>query len=217
MCANFRPTRPERLHLVGLPPADFDYAPELWPGSRGPFLRSREDHLELVRGVFGLVPHWEKTPSESFRRCYNARSETASTKPSFRDAWRRGHRCVVPADAVFEPCYESGKPVRWAVSRADGDPLLIGGLWSDWTDHRTGEVTPTFSLLTVNVIQHPILNRLHAPEDEKRGVVMLEVRDLDAWLHGTDDQIRSLLRPLPPENLVAAPCPLPPRAKAVPA
>lgn len=31
----------------------------------------------------------------------------------------------------------------------------------------------------------PVLSLMHRPEKEKRGVVMLEQGDWDAWLHGS--------------------------------
>jgi putative SOS response-associated peptidase YedK len=40
----------------------------------------------------------------------------------------------VPAEAIYEPNYESGKLVRWRISRRDGQPLGIAGLWSWWRD-----------------------------------------------------------------------------------
>ena len=48
-----------------------------------------ESHREVFIGQFGLMPFWAKDPTVA-RRTYNARSETADTKPNFRDAWRRG-------------------------------------------------------------------------------------------------------------------------------
>jgi len=40
---------------------------------------------ETLTGKFGLLPHWAQ--DEKFaRRTFNARSETAATLPSFRDA-----------------------------------------------------------------------------------------------------------------------------------
>jgi putative SOS response-associated peptidase YedK len=149
------------------------------------------------------------------RRCYNARTETVATKPSFRDAWRRGQRCIIPADVFFEPNYESGKAVRWAVRRADDSPILIGGIWSEWIDRATGEVRPSFTMLTVNVDSHPLLRRLHAPDDEKRGLVMVAPDDVERWLSAPIESAAVLARPHDAALLRAEPAPLPVRRRSV--
>ena len=60
---------------------------------------------EVFLAQFGLMPFWAKDPTVA-RRTYNARSETADTKPNFRDAWRRGHRCIIPAECLYLPRYD---------------------------------------------------------------------------------------------------------------
>ncbi len=54
--------------------------------------------LSLVR--WGLIPSWAKDPSIA-AKMINARSETASTKPAFRDALK-SRRCMIPADGFYE-------------------------------------------------------------------------------------------------------------------
>jgi len=54
--------------------------------------------LSLVR--WGLIPWWAKDASGS-AMMINARSETAATKPAFRDALK-SKRCIVPADGFYE-------------------------------------------------------------------------------------------------------------------
>src|ERR1039457_6872081 len=54
--------------------------------------------LSLIR--WGLIPSWAKDPSVAVKMI-NARSETAATKPAFRDALK-SHRCLIPADGFYE-------------------------------------------------------------------------------------------------------------------
>ena len=48
-----------------------------------------------------MIPHWA-TDANIGRQTYNARSETVSEKPSFRDAWKNAQHCIIPVDAFFE-------------------------------------------------------------------------------------------------------------------
>ena len=54
-------------------------------------------HLSLIR--WGLIPSWAKDSSVA-AKMINARSETAATKPAFRDALK-SRRCLIPADAFY--------------------------------------------------------------------------------------------------------------------
>jgi hypothetical protein len=55
---------------------------------------------ELSLMKWGLIPSWAQDPSGA-ARMINARSESASTKPAFRDALK-SRRCMIPADAFYE-------------------------------------------------------------------------------------------------------------------
>jgi putative SOS response-associated peptidase YedK len=63
---------------------------------------------------------------------FNARSETASRPFSFGNAWRRGQRCIIPAEAVFEPDWLTGKAIPTRFTRADGALLGVAGLWDSY-------------------------------------------------------------------------------------
>jgi putative SOS response-associated peptidase YedK len=42
----------------------------------------------------GLISHWAKDDKLQYST-FNARAEEFTTKPAFRDAWKRGQRCLV--------------------------------------------------------------------------------------------------------------------------
>ena len=50
---------------------------------------------------WGLIPHWAKDDKLAFST-FNARSEEFTTKPAFKDAWRRGQRCLVVTNGFYE-------------------------------------------------------------------------------------------------------------------
>lgn len=211
MCSHYDPqTDPVRLRTYfGVDDIPMGLKASLWPGYHGPFVRKHEfadvgdeavPFRELLVGSFGLIPHWSKDATIA-RRTYNARSETVHEKPSYRDAWRLARHCIIPAEAIYEPDWRSGKAVATRITRADGKPMGIAGLWSAWKGP-TGDVTHSFTMLTINADDHAFMRQYHKPEDEKRMVVILDEGDYDAWLAAPAIQGRNFLRQFPADNLV---------------
>ena len=159
-----------------------------------------------VPAAFGLVPRWAKD-TKIVRSTYNARAETVGDKPSFRHAWRRGQLCIIPAEVLFEPCYESGKSVRWAIRRADGKPMGIAGLW-ERTLTDAGQPAWSMTMLTINADGHPLMQRFHKPGDEKRSEVILPDNAWGHWLRvKSETAVRALLQPFDPAAFEAEPAP----------
>ncbi|MEJ2540079.1 MAG: SOS response-associated peptidase [Gemmatimonadota bacterium] len=132
--------------------------------------------LGLMR--WGLVPFWADDLSIG-NRLINARSETAETKPAFRQAWKR-RRCVVPADGFYEwrrpeDGSEKGPRTPFWIHRADGRPLAMAGLWERWEDPEEGEDLHTFTLLTRPAT--PWMKPLH-----HRMPVLLPDGEVQHWL-----------------------------------
>jgi len=213
MCSNYRPPSRESIEeYFGAPLHAAEFRLETYPGYEAPFLRlSKESNqLECVLGNFGLLPHWAKSPALA-RSTYNARTETVAEKPSYRNAWKKLQHCIVPVSHFYEPNYEAGKPVRWKIFRKDSRPLGIAGLW-EWrpaADNPEGALS--FTLLTVNAASHSLMNRFHAPDDEKRMIVILDENDYDAWLRADAANSMSFMRQYPADALGAAPAPRPPK------
>lgn len=215
MCSNYTPvTAADRmLQFFDVQRPVGELPPEMWPGYLAPFIVRDQDRVEIARqielGLFGMVPHWAKDLAYG-RRTYNARSETADTLPTYAESWRRGRRCIVPAESIYEPCYETGKAVRWRIARADGRPMGIAGLWTTRRGPDGGRIL-SFTMLTVNADGHPVMQRMHKPGEEKRMVAILDEALYDAWLECPPERMRDFLTRYPAELLVAEPWPLPPR------
>jgi putative SOS response-associated peptidase YedK len=80
---------------------------------------------------WGLIPSWSKDETMG-ARTINARMETADTRPVFRDAFRK-RRCLVPADGFYEwKKLPDGGKQPMAITRADGRPMGMAGLWETW-------------------------------------------------------------------------------------
>ncbi len=184
MCSNYLPASPESLQRWEYELPAFNYG-EAFPGSQAPFLPNAVRE-KWVAGTFGLMPHWAK--ENLFRRTYNARSETVANLPSYRNAWKHLQLCVIPVDAFYEPDYETGRAVRWRIERVDRSPFGLAGIWErQFRDD--GSLWWSFSMLTINADEHPLMRRFHRIGDEKRSIVVLADDTWGSWLtcRSTDD------------------------------
>ena len=140
---------------------------QVFPRSQGPFVRrarhSSGHERELVVGQWGLIPWFAKEPKLKVPT-NNARSEELAEKASYKDPWMRGQRCIIPAASFDEPNWETGKNIWWQFSRADGTPWGLAGLWNVWTNKDTGEVHESYTMLTLNADDHPLMSRMHKPD-----------------------------------------------------
>lgn len=151
-----------------------------------------------------MVAPWVKDIKKQVRSTYNARSETVSEKPSYRNSWSKGQHCIVPTMSFFEPDWRSGKSVPTQIGKADGMPMGIAGLWDRWTSP-DGALVFSFTMLTINATDHPVMNRFHRPEDEKRMVVILPEDQYDAWLDAKPTESMAFMQPYPAEAMIATP------------
>jgi putative SOS response-associated peptidase YedK len=55
----------------------------------------------------------------------------------------------------------------------------------------------SFSLLTMNADQHPLMKRFHRPKDEKRSLVIVPPEQRLDWLHADHRTARSLMQDMP--------------------
>lgn len=216
MCNQYKLPSPDRLfkdfHLDA--PAGYRQI-DVFPRSPGYFIR-RSTHQaayarELVLGQWGLIPWFTKSLPLPYST-NNARSEELELKASYKEPWRKGQRCIIPAAVFWEPNWESGKNVWWSFQRADGHAFGLAGLWNTWIDPGTGEVHESYTMLTLNADHHPLMNRMHKPDpklppdrQDKRMVVVLEPALWDAWLEAPVEQARPLIAMAPVEDLQAGP------------
>jgi putative SOS response-associated peptidase YedK len=149
----------------------------------------RDDRRAVTAYRWGLIPHWA-TESKVGSRMINARAETLTASPAFREAFRR-RRCLVPVDSFYEWKREGTIRQPYRVSQADGRPLALAGLWAGWRDPSTDTVLRTFTIVTTS--PNGALADLH----DRMPVVVPE----DAWARwltidpANDGELVGLLAP----------------------
>jgi len=160
-----------------------------------------EARLEVFH--WGLLPMWAKDRKLG-QRMINARSETMASKPAFKGVFRK-HRCLIPMDGFYEwqagqpggPVTKAGKPAKQPmfVSRLDGEPLAVAGLWSAWRDPAEDGSdwlhTATVVTTSANATMAPIHDRMP---------VILPQSAWSTWLDPANEDLASLS-----QLLVAAP------------
>lgn len=155
-----------------------------------------EDRRALARARWGLLPPWVDDPDD-FPRLINARSETASDKPSFRRAFR-DRRCLIPADGFYEWLKVNGGKQPYFIHRADDAPFAFAGLWEHW--QRDDRSIDSCTILTCQ--PNDLVGRIH-----DRMPVILPADRYDAWLRpdAWEGDPRQLLVPYPdPEGIFEA-------------
>jgi putative SOS response-associated peptidase YedK len=156
----------------------------------------RDERRAIVAYGWGLVPHWAEGPGVGRARAINARAETLTRSPLFRESLAR-RRCLVPVDAFYEWRNAGGVRQPFAIRRADHAPLVLAGLWAGRRDPETGIVSRTFSIVTT--VANELIGKLH-----DRMPVVIEPDAWDRWLHPRPrdiGELHGLLVPAPAAEL----------------
>lgn len=143
------------------------------PSQRLPVItNAAPGQIQLLQ--WGLVPAWSRDPAGG-PRPINARAETLAEKPSFRMLLAR-RRCLVLADGFYEWQATPAGKVPHRILLRDEQPFAFAGLWDEWLDRATGELHPTFTIITTE--PNELMARIH-----NRVPVMLPNRAAElAWL-----------------------------------
>ncbi|WP_298917816.1 SOS response-associated peptidase [uncultured Algimonas sp.] len=118
-----------------------------------------ERRTKIVPMRWGLHPHWSKdNPQDSkYGPLFNARLETAGTKPSFRTPWKR-RRALIPATHWYEWTGEQGGKIPWCIKPEEGGIFAFAGLWDRW---RVDEGIELLSCTILTTDSDGPLQRLH--------------------------------------------------------
>ena len=165
--------------------------------------RGQDDGRHLVPMRWGLVPPWAKDVKTGLTTT-NARSETLTVKPMFREPFAKGRRCLVPLDGFFEFSGPKGAKQPHLFRPRDGRVLAFAGLWERWRGPKEAPLdTPllsyTFATTRANAVMDPIHDRMP---------VLLAGPDAwDLWLSpdASETDLIGLLRPAPDELLETFP------------
>jgi putative SOS response-associated peptidase YedK len=162
--------------------------------------------LRVVR--WGLVPSWAKDISVGYRMI-NARAETVTEKPAFRNAFAR-RRCLIPADGYYEwqkpPPGTKAPKQPYFICRPDHSQLAFAGLYELWRDRSVPQEDPASWLWSATIITTTAPDELGEIHD--RMPMVIDSRGWTDWLDpaSTDpNDVRALLAPAAASGLTSYP------------
>jgi len=187
MCNRYKTANDiERLRTI------FGNAPDEWfeltdkkydtvyPKSMVPvYLRIKGDEL-YSNFHWGIVPGWAKNQSTILT---NTKSEEVLDKPTWKNSFRT-RRCLMPAEAFFEPATVEGKKFQIRFELKSGEPFSFAAIWEK-TD-RFGDRRNCCSLLTCE--PNSIVGEVHG-----RMPVILKPEQYDTYLNAPPEQVKDLL------------------------
>ena len=157
-----------------------------------------ENGREISLFKWGLVPRWTKDESIG-NKLINARAETLTEKPSFREAFAR-RRCIIPVSGYYEwQKAAKGAKQPFYFYLKEKEVFGFAGLWEEWLDKETGEAVETCTIITTeaNEVLKPVHDRMP---------VILKTQDYEQWLEPKErnvDRLQRLLAPYPPEEMAS--------------
>jgi putative SOS response-associated peptidase YedK len=199
MCGRYAITLPPDAYRQVF---DFDDAPNfparynVAPTQPVPVVRveAGRRRFRLVR--WGFLPAWVKDPKD-FPLVINARGETLTEKPTFRNAVRR-RRCVFLADGFYEWRRQGREKAPFLIRMQDRGPMPLAGLWETFSHPEGGEID------TAAIVTTSANGTLAAVHD--RMPVILDADGVTRWLdpdggeaRGDLEETMRLVRPCPDE------------------
>jgi len=157
-----------------------------------PVLIVRKEQGKKIRRFttmrWGLIPSWAKDMSTG-NRTLNARSETVTTTPAFRDSILT-KRCLIPADGFYEWRKMGSVKQPYCFEVGEGEVFAFAGLWDEWRSP-DGEIIESCTILTTG--PNSVVADLH-----DRMPVIVTPDKYDVWLDpdvNDFSRIRDILKP----------------------
>ena len=143
---------------------------------------------------WGLIPFWAKDPGIGFK-LINARGETLSEKPAFRQAFEK-RRCLIPANGFYEWRKTDKTPFR--IFMKNEKIFALAGIWESWKDAE-GRLINSFSIITTS--PNKLMESIH-----DRMPVILQPEHEEDWLkENNTEQLSKLLIPFNSTKMEAYP------------
>ena len=158
---------------------------------------SNQDRGNLSFFRWGLIPFWARDIKIGYRMI-NAKAETITEKPSFKNPFKR-KRCLVLSDGFFEwKRINDKEKIPYRIVMKDNSLFSMAGIWDTWKNEKD-EAIHSFSIITTG--PNELMKNIH-----DRMPVILPKEEEKTWLDETPpDELFPLLRPFPAGLMTAYP------------
>jgi putative SOS response-associated peptidase YedK len=178
-------------------PPSFNVAPT----QQVPILREidGERHGSIVR--WGLIPFFARGEPPKYSTI-NARIETVETAASYRGPWNRAQRCLQFATGFYEWHVDgAARKAPYYIHLNDQPVFAFAGLW-DRSIKPDG--TAVESCVHITMPANDLMREIHnGGNNPHRMPAILSRENQEAWLTGSMDEARAVLRPYEPGLMVA--------------
>ena len=188
----------------GMTEGDGDWEPayhiNAFDHSPAPVLTSREPgRIRLFN--WGLIPYRTRSLEDALKtrqQTLMARTEEMYEKYSYMELAKAGKRCLIPTSGYFEHRWldEKGKvKIPYHIFMKDRPIFSIGGLYSKWTDPKTGKDFFTYTVCTTRA--NELTGMIH--NTGLRMPVILPTKEAErAWLDTSlkQDNVLELCEPI---------------------
>ena len=147
--------------------------------------------VTVFRSVSGETMRWGLINSKSREfstqaATFNARIEGLETTWSFKDAWHKNQRCLIPMYGYYEWPVVNGVKVKHFVTDKSVDGFVVAGLWEEWGQ---GQLSSTMITRTAD----DYMAQVHP----KRMLCYLTPETAASWMAGemSKDELEALELP----------------------
>lgn len=187
MCGRYTLTTKDFRKHFGAEQGTLEFSPSynVAPTQAVPVILNLSGARTVTPARWGLIPSWTRDIAHMKANLFNARSETASEKASFKGPLRY-KRAIIPADGFYEWKRDGSHKTPYYIQLAGGEPIGFAGLYDVYKDE-------LLSCTILTTSPNDLMATLH-----DRMPVILSPTDYDRWLDPTvtdPDEVQDLLRP----------------------
>ena len=160
---------------------------------------------ELRFFEWGLLPAYinHETDKQNFRTKYNtlnAKCETIFSSKMYRESALK-RRCLVICSGFYEWREYKGKKFPYFITLKNDDVFVFGGIYNEYTEKETGEITGSYSIITVPA--NELMEKIH--NTKKRMPLIINPENALNWLNTglSKGEIESFFTPIASDILKA--------------